>query len=136
MKKYIAFIFLTLSIGSCKKAIEKKQETTILKAMTEGQWVITNFTRNNATITPDFSPYQFKYYDNKTVDAINNGTVEKTGSWNGDINTLSIFANFSNAAYPLTLINGSWHIDNNSWTFVVASQNDGTETRTLRLEKR
>ena len=103
--------------------------------MTDGQWIITSFTHNGTNITSDFSPYKFKYYRNKTVDAINSGTVEKTGTWDGNASTLSIAANFTNASYPLTLINGSWHIDNNSWTFVVASQSTGTETKTLRLEK-
>jgi hypothetical protein len=135
MKKIAAFIVILALLGGCKKAIENRQEDLVLKAMTDGQWVITSFTQNGANITSDFSSYKFKYYSNKTVDAINNGTVEKTGSWDGNANTLTITANFTNATYPLTLINGGWHIDNNSWTFVVASQNAGAETKSLRLEK-
>jgi hypothetical protein len=121
--------------ADAKKLLKSKQEDLVLKAMTDGQWVITSFTHNGANITSDFSSYKFKYYSNKTVDAINNGTVEKTGSWDGNASTLTISANFTNAVYPLTLINGGWHIDNNSWTFVVASQNAGSETKSLRLDK-
>ena len=135
MKKIPVFIVLIVLLGGCKKAIENKQEDLVLKAMTDGQWVITSFTHNGTNITSDFSSYKFKYYSNKTVDAINNGTVEKTGSWDGNASTLTISANFTNAVYPLTLINGGWHIDNNSWTFVVASQNAGSETKSLRLDK-
>ncbi len=62
-------------------------------------------------------------------------SVLLTGCKKAIASTLSIVVNFTNANYPLTLINGSWHIDNNSWTFVVASQSTGTETKTLRLEK-
>ena len=103
--------------------------------MTDGQWVITNFVNNGTVITSDFSSYKFQYYSNKTVDAINNGVVEKTGTWDGDASAMSITANFPNAGPTLTLINGTWHIDNNSWTFVVASQTSGSQTKTLRLEK-
>jgi hypothetical protein len=103
--------------------------------MTDGQWGVTNFTQNGNNITSDFASYKFKYYSNKTVDAINNGTVEKTGTWDGNSGTMTTSANFTGATTPLSLINGSWHIDNNSWTFVEATQVSGTETRTMRLEK-
>jgi len=111
------------------------KENAVISAMTDGQWVITSFVKNGTVITSDFSGYKFQYYKNKTVDAIKNGTVEKTGTWDGDAGTMTISANFLNTVLPLSLVNGSWHIDNNSWTYVVASQNSGTETRNMRLEK-
>ena len=135
MKKIIAFIVIVVLLTGCKKSIENIQEDLVIKAMTDGQWAVTNFTHNGINITSDFTPYKFKYYSNKTVDAINNGSVENTGTWDGDAHTMTTSANFSNAAYPLNLVNGSWHIDNSSWTSVVASQNVGTETKTMRLEK-
>lgn len=135
MKKLIAFgIFLSLA-GSCKKTIQNIQEDLVIKAMTDGQWAITSFTRNGTNITADFASYKFKYYSNKTVDAINNGAVEKTGTWDGNASTMTTWANFNGAAYPLNLINGSWHITRNSWTYVEATQTDGTETKTMRLDK-
>ncbi len=103
--------------------------------MVNGQWVITHFTKNSADITSGFSGYKFQYYSNKTVDAIKNGTVEKTGNWDGNASTMTTWANFPGATAPLDLINGSWHIDNNSWTFVEASQSNGSETKTMRLDK-
>ena len=126
---------LLVSFTSCKKAIEKKQENAIIKAMTDGQWVITSFVKGGTDITTDFSGYKFQYYSNETVDAIKNGTVEKKGSWKGDVSSMSISAQFDNASSPVVYINGTWHIDNNSWTYVVASMVVGSETRTLRLEK-
>jgi hypothetical protein len=48
---------------------------------------------------------------------------------------MTITANFPNVLLPLSQINGNWHVDDNSWTFVVASQNSGSETKTMRLEK-
>src|SRR4051812_35356458 len=136
LSKQITIVLFTFSIlCGCKKTIEHIQEDLVVKAMTDGQWVITSFTRNGTNITADFAPYKFKYYSNKTVDAINMGTVEKTGNWDGDAASMTTWANFSGAVYPLDLINGSWHITRNSWTYVEASQTTGSETKTMRLDK-
>ena len=115
--------------------MEKIQEDLVIKAMTDGQWVVTNFTLNGNNITTDFASYKFKYYSNKTVDAINNGIVEKTGTWDGNASTMTTSANFTGASPTLSLINGSWHIDRNSWTYVEATQIVGAETRIMRLDK-
>lgn len=135
MKKLFPTLCFLFLICGCKKSIENIQQDAIIKAMTDGQWVVTNFVQNGTDITTNFSGYKFQYYSNKTVDAIKNGTVEKTGTWDGDASTMTTWASFTNAIAPLTLINGSWHIDNNSWTFVVASQVAGGETKTMRLDK-
>jgi hypothetical protein len=135
MNKLLPVICLVFLLSGCKKAIEKAQEDFIIKAMTDGQWKVTNFVQNGTNITTNFTGYKFQYYSNKTVDAINNGTVEKTGTWNGEASTMTTWANFTNAVAPLILINGSWHIDNSSWTFVEATQTVGSETKTMRLDK-
>ncbi|MDP9230651.1 MAG: hypothetical protein M3O67_08270 [Bacteroidota bacterium] len=135
MKK-IYFIFICLFLfTSCKKSLESIAEDAVIKAMTDGQWVITNFTKDGANITSDFNGYRFQYYSNRTVDAIKNGTIEKTGSWGADAATMTTSANFTSPAYPLLLINGDWHITNNSWTFVEATQTNGSEVKTMRLDK-
>lgn len=103
--------------------------------MTDGQWGITSFTQNGTDITASFANYRFKYYSNKTVDAINNGTVEKTGNWDGDAASMTTSANFVSPAFPLSLINGNWQITRNSWTYVEATQTSGSETKTMRLDK-
>jgi len=134
MKQLLIIISLACLTG-CKKVIEKKAETAIMNAMTDGQWVITTFTSNGTNITTDFSAYRFQYFSNYTVNAIKSGTVENTGNWEGDVNTMSIFANFPNATDPLLLLNGTWHVTDNSWTYVKATMTIGSETRTLRLDK-
>jgi len=135
MKKLTAFILLFVLLSGCKKSIQDKQEDLVILAMTDGKWAVSIFTLNGTTITPDFSGYRFKYYSNKTVDAINNGVVEKTGTWDGNSSTMSTSANFTGAVYPLNLINGNWHIDRNSWTYVEASQTVGSDTKTMKLVK-
>lgn len=137
MKK-IYFLLLIISLGftQCKKTIENIQEDLVTKAMTDGQWIVTKFIYNGTTITADFNGYHFKYYDNpKKVDAVKNGTLELTGNWGGNSADMTTWANFTGAATPLNLINGTWNITRNSWTYVEATQNSGTETKTMRLDK-
>lgn len=134
--RYTAFlIFLALAFSGCKKAIVNTQQDLVLMAMTSGQWKITSFTLNGNNISSDYSTYRFKYHNNKTVDAIKNGAIEQTGQWDGNATNQTTWANFTGAAYPINLINGTWNIVNNSWTHVTASQNNGSETKTMRLEK-
>lgn len=135
MKRILVAAFSILIFSGCEKAIEKVGEDMVLKAMTDGQWKIVSFTHNGSDITSTFANYKFQYYSDKTVDAINNGSVEKKGSWDGNAVTRTTWAEFLNASYPLSLINGTWKIDDNSWTYVVASQTVGAETKTMRLEK-
>lgn len=135
MRRIIPVFFLCFLVASCKKTIERIKENAVVSAMTDGQWVITSFEKNGVVMTQDFSGYKFQFHENYTVDAIKNAVVEKTGTWNGDPNTMTITASFLNAIHPLELINGSWHIDDNSWTYVKASQTSGTETKKLRLDK-
>ena len=66
---------------------------------------------------------------------IKNGTVEKTGTWDGNASTMTTSANFTGATYPLDLINGNWNITKNSWTYVEATQNIGVNTKFMRLDK-
>jgi len=135
MKRLIALFALIMALGSCKKTAEKIGEDLVIKAMTDGQWKITKFTQNGNDITSSFSNYKFQYYSNKTVDAILNGTTERTGSWDGDATAMTTYANFPGAPSPISLINGTWNITNNGWTYVEASQTNGAEIKTLRLDK-
>ena len=135
LKRSLSLFAVLVLLGSCEKAIEKEAEDLVLQAMTSGQWKITNFVHNGNNITADFATYRFKYYKNKTVDAINNGTVERTGQWDGNASAQTTWANFTGAVHPISLINGTWNIVNNSWTFVSATQNVGGETKTMRLDK-
>ncbi|HPG12323.1 MAG TPA: hypothetical protein PLU37_12380 [Chitinophagaceae bacterium] len=133
--KRLSILLLAVIFCGCKKTIDNIQEDLVIKAMTNGQWKITSFTLNSTNISSDFSNYKFQYYSNKTVDAIKNGTVEKTGNWDGNAEMMTTWANFSSPPYPLGLINGTWHIDRNSWTYVEATQTNGSDVKTMRLDK-
>ena len=134
MRTLLPLLLLLVLFSGCKKAIQKMQEDAIINAMTDGEWKVTSFKIDDTFYTDDFANYTFKYYANKTVDAKLNGTVVMTGTWDGNGETMSTSANFAGATSPLSFINGSWHIDNNSWTWVVASQT-GSQVKVMRLDK-
>lgn len=128
-------LILATFAGCTKEQIEQQQQTAIIEAMTNGQWKVTKYIKGGTDVTTDFSTYKFQFKNDFTVDAINNSVVEKTGTWNADATARTITSNFTNATNPLVLLNGTWNITNNSWTWVEASQTVGTESRTLRLDK-
>lgn len=132
MKTLYSLFFLIILIG-CKK--EKKVENLVIQAMVNGQWKVTNFSKGGDDKTADFNPYKFQFKTDFTVDAINNGSLEKTGSWNADASAQTITSNFSNVVNPLTFLNGTWKITNNSWTWVEANQTVNGQLLTLRLDK-
>lgn len=135
MKNILALLLLALSFTSCKKSIIAAQEDLIVKAMTDGQWRVTKFTRDATDVTTDFTPYKFQFRSNSTVEAINNGATESTGTWAGNAEARTIASDFTNAAATLMLLNGTWNITKNSWTYVEATQTVNNEIRTLRLDK-
>ena len=135
MKKLYTLFVLVIIFSSCEKTAEKIGEDLVIKAMTDGQWKVTKFTQNGTDITSSFSGYKFQYYSNKTVDAILNGVTERTGIWDGNATAMTTYASFPGASNPISLIDGTWNITKNSWTYVEATQINGAETKTLRLDK-
>lgn len=135
MKKLLISVLLILPFLSCEKKKEEIGQDLVIQAMTSGQWVVTKFILNGTNITTDYSEYKFQYHSNKTVDAIKNGATEKTGTWDGNATAMTTWANFPNATHPLILLNGTWQITKNSWTYVEASQTNGTDVKTFRLDK-
>lgn len=136
MKKFLLILLPSIFlISGCKKAAENALDDLILKSMTNGQWAVTSFTENGANKTGDFAGYKFQYHTNKTVDAIKNGIVEKTGNWDGSTFDKTTWAEFPGATLPLTLLNGTWKISNNTWDYVIASQTVGAVTKTFRIDK-
>ena len=120
---------------SCKKKVDEVKQDALVDLMVSGQWAVTSFTINSNDITADFSGYKFQYYRDKTVSAIKNNVVEKTGTWDGDIATRTTWANFNLPPYPLGMINGSWNIVDSGLTYVIASQTSGTDVKIMRLDK-
>lgn len=137
--KYFSLLFCSLMIvTSCKKTIEKAAEDAVVKIMVTGQWKITKYTQGSADITGEFAAYSFQFKENKTVDAIKSGAIEKTGTWEGnatDLNAPTIYANFTNATYPLSLLNGTFLVTKTGQTFVEAKKTVAAEEHFIRLDK-
>ena len=121
MKK-IYFLFLVLPfVGCIKDAIEKKQEDLVIKAVTDGQWRVEYYECNGQYDNNPFVPYTFQFKTNNTVDAINNGTVENTGTWAASAETKTITSKFNNTNSPALLyLNYTWTITTSTWTSVNA----------------
>jgi hypothetical protein len=135
MKNFLVVVLLVIGLSGCKKTAESIQQDLIVKAMTDGQWRVTSFKQDAVDLTSSFSPYIFQFRENNTVEAITNGTVESKGTWNGSAEARTIASSFNNAAATLMLLNGTWQITKNSWTYVEATQTVNNEVRMLRLDK-
>ena len=132
MRQIYTLILLSFLCACSKEQIMKN---AVIDAMTSGQWKVVNFKNDNSDVTSDFAPYTFQFKQNLTVDAINNSSVEKTGTWTADANAKTISSTFTNANSTISLLNGTWQITDNSWDYVVASQSINGTLRSLRLEK-
>ena len=130
----LLLLFLT-GFVSCKKTIEKIQENKILDIMVSGQWKVTLYKIDGTSRLADFSPYTFQYHRNMTVDAIRNNAVELTGDWDGNVSNRTVWADFGNVAEPLSLLNGTWQITNNTTTYVILTQNTGSGNKQMRIDK-
>lgn len=135
MKRFFGFALAAILISCTKEKVQQQQENLILQAMVNGQWKVSGFDKDGTDITNAFSNYTFQFRSDLTVDAINNGIVEKTGFWNADAGAQTISSNFTNATNPLLLLNGTWTITNTTWTSVQARQTVSGELRILRLNK-
>jgi len=132
MKQIYTLILLSFLCGCSKEQLVKN---AVIDAMTSGQWKVVNFKNDNTDKTSDFAVYKFQFKENLTVDAINNTSVETTGTWTADGNARTISSTFNNANATIALLNGTWQITDNSWTYVVASQSVNGTIKSLRLEK-
>lgn len=116
---------------SCKKAIEKKKEQIIIAAVTNGRWVVSQFNNNGTDITTTFAGYEFQFYEAGTVDAFWSAN-KNTGTWVGDVNALTITANFTAANDTLQQLNEVWKITDSDWDYVRANGANGTKLLYLK----
>jgi hypothetical protein len=130
-----ALVLLSLLTG-CKKAKENIQEKKVLDFITDGQWRVTQLLKGSTDYVADFAGYQFQFKTNNFVDAIKNGSVQTTGTWQGDAINFTITSTFpADAVQPLPLLNGLWKIVDGGNDFVVATKDENGELSRLRLQK-
>lgn len=135
MKRTILTLIISLSLLSCQKTYENAVEEAVISAITTGAWKVSDYSKGGNSLTASFSEYRFIFQNNRTVDAIRHNTVEATGAWEESAAAKTITAQFTNTGEPLALLNGTWNITKNSWTYVEATRTENGEVRKLRLDK-
>lgn len=138
MKSFSTLILSLILLSSCKKTVENVAEDIIVKIMITGQWKVTKYIKGGTELTGDFSAYTFQFKENKTVEAIKNGAIEKTGTWEGNATDPSgptIYSNFTTPPYPLNLLNGTFQVIKTGQTFVEAKKTVSGEEHFIRLDK-
>ncbi len=139
MKKLLLIVSVTaalLTAASCKKAIQQKEENLIIQAVTSGRWYVQLYMDTTTDVTAEFSPYQFQFYQNNTVDAIIGSSTRSTGTWNGDINNYTITATFpANAGDTLLRLNHVWKITDSYTNYVEAQTPNGSKNNILHLQQ-
>ncbi|MEO6070968.1 MAG: hypothetical protein ABIN57_08720 [Chitinophagaceae bacterium] len=137
MKNFFFFLLSIILLTSCsvKEVQQKTAEDLVVQIMVSGQWSVVNYTKGSMDLTSEFDPYKFQFQKNRTVDALKNAVIEKSGTWDADANARTITSNFINANQTLSLLNGTWTITNTTLTSVDANQTVGGELRILKLKK-
>lgn len=112
----------TLMLSSCKKFIEQQAQDALISLMTTGEWKMVKYTVGSTDITSIWDGYTFKFYSNLTVDAKKNGTVQCSGTWNGNYSANTFSATFPAPANDtVTKLNGTWYRDASTGTSVDAT---------------
>ncbi len=138
MKHLLVIAFAVLAVSGCKlkKTQEQIAEDIIVKAMTDGRWVVTAY-NDGTDYLSEFDGYEFQFKSDRTVDAIKTSTVESTGTWQGDALAMTISSSFpATASTAVQRLNGLWKIANNNWTWVKATQTINGKLTTLELRKK
>ena len=134
MKKIaIAISTIILMSASCKDDPPLVPKDLLEQILTDGEWSVTDYKLNGVDKTPDFAGWRFKYYTSKVVEAKFNTNVMNSGTWEGNQSTMNFSANFPSPAHPVTLVNGTWHVDQPGTRIVIASQTSGTDVKTMKL---
>lgn len=138
MKKHLpVFILLLLGFStlSCKKAIEEKKQDLVMKAITDGIWVVEQYFEGTNNISNDFLNYDFKFNTDGSVTGTKAGNTT-TGTWAGNISNYSITSNFPAAADPVLKLNGIWKLTDSYWDYVEAEMTTPAGKNILHLRKK
>lgn len=141
MKQLFIFSISLLLLSGCKKAIKRTQEqiaeTLIVKAITDGRWLVSVYKEGTNDYKPEFDGYEFQFKTDRKVDAVKNSAVESTGTWNEDRVNVAIIADYpTNASATLQRLDGTWKLKSSTWTWVKAEQTIDGKLVVLELTKK
>lgn len=133
--RFLLTIFLLTSIISCKKSIDHFKENYVLGVLTNGRWLMDNYTVNDVDITSDFSEYEFQFYDNNKMDAISGSSVV-SGTWSGDASNLTFTVNLPTSDEKLIRLNYVWQWLKSNIGVIFAEHVTPTQKISIRLKKK
>ena len=134
-KFVLILLIISISIAHCAKKKEEIKEDLVIQIMTSGRWLVQNFSENSTDVSGEFINYEFQFFENGTVQAIN-GSVTTTGTWVGDANALTIYSNFQLGSNTILRLNETWKITNNTLSLVEAIPANPARTAYLKLVKK
>lgn len=126
-------LLMAFSAVRCSK--EEIQKDLVVSAMTNGRWLVQQFTEAGTDVSSEFSPWEFQFLENGQVQAISGATVI-TGTWIADANARTISSTFPSGNATLLRLNDNWRIFNNTFTLVEANPVSGSRTAYLKLVKK
>jgi len=129
----LVVLIIAISVAHCSK--KEAQKNIIIEAMTNGRWVVQQFTESTLDVSSEFSTYEFQFYENGTVQSIK-GSVITNGTWTADAGARTISSVFPTGNDTLVRLNDTWKIFNNTFTLVEANPTNTTRTAYLKLVKK
>ena len=105
----VAALVVTFFSACSKEQVQQKVEDMALSIMTEGDWIITQFSEGPTGITSSFKGWQCHFNRDKTCVAVN-GTNRVAGTWDVSTPNQTITGLFPAGSNPLDKINGTWKI--------------------------
>lgn len=129
----LVVLIIAISVAHCSK--KEVQKNIIIQAVTNGRWVVQQFTENTLDVSTEFKTYEFQFYENGTVQAIN-GSVITNGSWTANPDDRTISSVFPTGNDTLKRLNDTWRIFNNSFTLVEANPTNSARSAYLKLVKK
>lgn len=131
----LILIIISISIAHCAKTVDEIKKDFVIEVMTSGRWVVETFSENSVDRSADFSPYEFQFYENGTVQGIN-GTAITNGNWVGDAGALTIYSNFPSGNDTIIRLNDTWKITRNTLNLVEARPVNTGRNAFLKLVKK
>jgi hypothetical protein len=129
----LVVLIIAISVAHCSK--KEVQKNIIIEAMTNGKWVVQQFTESTLDVSSEFTTYEFQFFDNGTVQGIQ-GSVITYGTWTANPDARTISSIFPNGNDTLKRLNDTWKIFNNSFTMVEANPSNISRTAYLKLVKK
>jgi len=120
-------------VNSCSK--EKIEQNIIVDAVTNGRWLVTQFTEAGTDVSSEFVVFEFQFYDNGTVQAINGSTITP-GTWTANVDAKTITSTFTSSNTTLNRLNDTWKIFNSSLTLVEANPLNTSRVAYLKMNKK